>query len=344
MSRKWTAAVILIVLFLLLGVALYSPARESVDEEPVLANELVLTHDGKLHVLLIGEDYQGQLPPEQRTKNRSDALMVASVDLETSEMRLLSIPRDTLVVIPGREGKDKINHALAFGGVELTMRTVREFLGIPICYYVYVDLNGFRQLVDAMGGIPIRLEKDLKYVDSYGDTCVVMQKGDHVLGGVEAEAFVRFRKGDGDLARTGRQRQFVIAAIKQLLKPGNVMKMNELISMAREMLCSNIPQKAMLEYLPRLLSLEPGSVKEFMVEGKGLIFDGIYYYEPDLVQLNQLVRDYFYPGVDLGACQGLRVLVVVANEDHELGEQIATLLQRHGLQVTDVIQGEEVQP
>ena len=129
--RHRKAAIIIAVFFIAITAATWLWAQQ--QEPPIVIDDgTVLPADGKLHVLIVGED----AGPNAGTKarGRSDTLMVASYDPKSGEVSLLSIPRDTLVEIPGRPGRDKINHAFAFGGIDLTLRTVRQFLNIPIRY------------------------------------------------------------------------------------------------------------------------------------------------------------------------------------------------------------------
>lgn len=106
---------------------------------------------GKRNILVLGVD--------RRTGDtgRSDTLFVTMLDTSRNQAALLSIPRDTLVPIPGH-GWDKVNHVYAYGGQELSRKTLENFLGIRISNYVLVDFQGFIKLVDAIGGVDIDVE------------------------------------------------------------------------------------------------------------------------------------------------------------------------------------------
>ena len=123
---------------------------------------------------------------------RSDTLFVVMLDPKNNNVSLLSIPRDTMVRVPGR-GWDKINHAFAYGGHKLTQQTVEEFLGIQINNYVVVDFSGFKDLVNAIGGIDINVEKDMYYEDPYDNLVIDLQQGRQHLDGEKAIQYVRYR-------------------------------------------------------------------------------------------------------------------------------------------------------
>lgn len=112
------------------------------------------------NILILGLDRGGT--------SRSDTIMLLHIDPEKRQASVLSIPRDTLAVIPGR-GLDKINHAYAFGGQELSRRAVSDLVHTDIPYYVLVDLKGIEKLIDDIGGIEIDVEKRMYYVDYAGD-------------------------------------------------------------------------------------------------------------------------------------------------------------------------------
>ena len=124
--------------------------------------EELLTAKDKATIMIMGVDERSD------DVGRSDTLMVATIDPARKEAALLSIPRDTRVAIP-RNGYDKINAAYAYGGEQLTQRTVEDFLGIRIDHYIIVNIHAFQKIVDAIGGIDIDVEKRMYYEDPWDD-------------------------------------------------------------------------------------------------------------------------------------------------------------------------------
>lgn len=308
--------------------------------DPTLGDASVLPTDGKLHVLLVGED-DGLVAPGQKARGRSDTLMVASFDPKTGEISLLSIPRDTRVDIPGRKYKEKINHAFAYGGVELTLRTVRQFLGIPIRYYVQIDTSGFRKLVDTIDGVPIDVEKDMNYTDKAGGLYIDLKAGEQILNGEQAEGYVRYRHSDSDFARTGRQQKFIKAAVKQILKPANLMKIDQLFRIAANTVQTNIPLGVGIRYLPALKSLQGDKMTSYTLEGEDAWINGTYYYEADVAKLKELVKNYFYANVDYSFNQQTKVSVLSGNGNSSSAEQVAQVLKQYGFQVVGTAEAEE---
>ncbi|WP_281890148.1 LCP family protein [Paenibacillus sp. YYML68] len=177
----------------------------------------------RVNILLLGGDSRGL------TKNeapRSDSMMVVSVDPVTKKAVLFSILRDTYVKVPGHGG-ERINTALAIGGPNLAMKSAGELLGIPIQYYVYTDFEGFMALVDAMGGIELEVEKDMKYRDSVEpEYDIDLKKGVQHLNGKTALQYVRFRHDAlSDFSRTERQRKFMAAVAQEMKSTGSLIRL-----------------------------------------------------------------------------------------------------------------------
>ena len=145
---------------------------------------------------------------------RTDAMMLASFDPEGNEVALVSMPRDTMVQIPGHKGYDKINAAYAYGGVMLAKQTVANLLRVPIHYYVLVDWRAFKESIDLIGGVDLYVDKDMYYEDPYADLVIDIKHGYQHLNGELAGQYVRFRKDElGDIGRVQRQQKFMLSLI-----------------------------------------------------------------------------------------------------------------------------------
>ncbi|WP_035425371.1 LCP family protein [Halalkalibacterium ligniniphilum] len=166
-----------------------------------------------ISILFLGvDDRDGNL------SGRTDAILVATFNKEDTSVNILSIPRDSLVNIPGRTNPDKINHAHAYGGLDLSVSTVEELLDIPIDYYVKLNFDAFVEIIDALGGVEVDVPKTFSEQDSSGNQgAITLQEGTHTLNGEEALAFVRMRKADplGDIGRGHRQQQVIKAIIEK---------------------------------------------------------------------------------------------------------------------------------
>jgi LCP family protein required for cell wall assembly len=155
--------------------------------------------------------------------HRSDTLMIGAVDFYAATVKIVSLPRDTLVYIP-RHGFTKVNSAYAFGGEDLVRQTMENFTGVPIDYVISVNYDGFRQVVDALGGVDIDVEKDMNYDDRRGFTHIHIPAGFHHFNGEQALNYARFRHDAmGDLGRIERQQALMRALFEQRIRPGNLL-------------------------------------------------------------------------------------------------------------------------
>jgi LCP family protein required for cell wall assembly len=184
----------------------------------------------RVNILLLGGDSRGLKKNDELP--RSDSIMVASIDPVSKKAHLFSILRDTYVKIPG-SGEDRINSAITIGGPNLAMKTVSDLLGIPIQYYVYTDFKGFIALVDAIDGIDLDVEKDMKWTDSEDDHVydINLKKGMQHLDGKTALQYVRFRHDAmSDFTRTERQRNFLQAVAAKMQTASALVKLPKVLN------------------------------------------------------------------------------------------------------------------
>ncbi|MGL5616256.1 MAG: LCP family protein [Sarcina sp.] len=171
---------------------------------------------------------------------RSDAIMIATINRKTKAVKLTSIMRDSYVNIPGK-GMDKINHAYAFGGPELAMRTINENFGLNIKDFVAVNFTTMPKLIDMIGGVNIDIDQEeyKNHLVQQGVTGTGMQR----LNGAQALAYSRIRYATGgDYKRTDRQREVLETLFNEMIKkpvtsyPGFL---NEVLPMIKTSLAAN---------------------------------------------------------------------------------------------------------
>lgn len=182
----------------------------------------------RVNILLLGVDARDAQPGETA---RSDSMMVASLDPTTKKAHLFSILRDTYAPIEGY-GKGRINSAITLGGPPLAMKTVGDLLGLDIQYFVYTDFEGFKALVDTIGGVHFDVEKNMRYKDNADGNRydIDLEKGYQLLDGDKALQYVRFRHDAmSDYTRTERQRNFLKAVANELKSTWNILKMKEIL-------------------------------------------------------------------------------------------------------------------
>lgn len=191
--------------------------------------------DAKVHplkdnisILFIGIDESDVRTKEDKT--RSDALMLATLNVKDKSIKLLSIPRDSYAYIPAIDTKTKINHAHAYGGPKATIDAVEELLELPVDYYVRMNFYAFMDVVDALDGIEFDVPYKLSEKDSNDrHNAVQLEPGMQKLNGEEALAVARTRYYDNDIERGKRQQQLLRAVVKKASSLNSITKYDEIL-------------------------------------------------------------------------------------------------------------------
>lgn len=223
---------------------------------------------------------------------RSDTLMILSLSKDNAS--LLTIPRDTMVYIE-KHGYQKINAAYAYGGAKLARKTVEEFLGIDIDHYVAINKARFSEVIDAMGGVDIYVERDMYYEDPWDDNgglVIDLKQGKRHLDGDTAIQFVRFRDSEGDVGRVRRQQAFMRACADKLTEPATLIKIPELLSVAVKAIDTDLTSGEMLAAAGSLKNAESaGNIKTGVVPGWLQYIDNVSYLIPNAERLGDVMRD-----------------------------------------------------
>lgn len=255
------------------------------DEAEYTGNfiQRIIKSPDEITFLLLGVDTNDG----SKSGSRTDTMMLFKVDKKTGKISVLSIPRDTRTRIRGRAQEDKINHAHAYGGPELSVKAVKDLLGIELEYYVKVDYQIVKEFVDLIGGVEVDVPMDIKGTN--------IKKGVQVLNGEQALQFLRFRKGyqDQDLGRIRAQQQFIKAAAKQTLKISNVGKIPQMIKSYYNNVETNIPLDLILKFAASAKDYDLDGMKMATLPGKPAYINGISYFICDEEQAEILVKELF---------------------------------------------------
>jgi len=240
------------------------------DEKPKEPESEIPVWGGtkRVNILLMGVDRR-ELRPDEHP--RSDSMMVVSIDPVTKTYDLFSILRDTYVKIPGY-GSSRINSALAEGGPELAMSTVSDFTGVPVDRYVITDFEGFKSLIDAVGGVEIDVEKNMRYRDptDKGQYDIDLKKGLQRLDGDKALQYVRFRHDAmSDYTRTERQRKLLAALAVQMQKGTNLIQLPAILDSVRPYIQTNMSSTDMVKLAGLALSLKPDQAGQYQLPPMG---------------------------------------------------------------------------
>lgn len=232
----------------------------------------------RMNVVLLGIDAQ-----EGETTTRADSLLFVSADPKQQQVAILSIPRDTRVQVPGH-GWDKINSATVYGGPELARKVVSGLLGVPVDYYVMTNFEGFRDIVDVLGGVTIDVERRMYYRDPMASPPLLidLQAGVQRLDGDKALQYVRYRSdGQGDITRTQRQQKFLKALAEEMMKPRNIVKLPKLVPKIDDCVDTNLSVREMLRWAALARKLDGFKMVSATLPGGFLDYRGISYWSVD---------------------------------------------------------------
>lgn len=245
----------------------------------------IVSPQNKINIMVLGVDERGD------DVGRSDTLFVVTVDTNTKEVAMLSIPRDTRVKIPGR-GWDKINHAYAFGGHKLTQQAVEGLLGIKIDHHIMINIAGFKKVIDAIGGVTIDVEKRMYYNDPYDDNgglVINLRPGVQRMDGNTAIQYVRYRDDEGDIGRVERQQKFLKAVLSEVASPGVITKIPGIIREVNSVIKTDMSTSEMLNLAKILNDASKKGLKTDMVPGKPAYIDDVSYWLPDVMGIRKHV-------------------------------------------------------
>lgn len=205
------------------------------------ANSAQVTQE-PFNIFICGTDQKGDIS----TAGLSDVNMICTVNPVTKQLYLTSIPRDYYVDIAGYNGKDKLTHS-AKGGIQCTMETIENFMGIEFNYYVKMNFTSFMSIIDALGGIEIDIPVyDTLYSDDGSFTTKIykyeMKPGKTTMNSKQALAFVRERKSfvDGDKVRGQNQQLMIKAVVKKICSPSIITKLDGIFESVAESLETNM--------------------------------------------------------------------------------------------------------
>lgn len=308
LSRKKKVISILSVFLLLLlagGALAYHLINKPRQSVSIDANgNLVVTNDttpdlnGKVNILLAGVDERQY---QQTGGYRTDTLILASVDPTTKRIELLSIPRDSRVNIP-KHGMDKINAAVEYGGMNMTVAVVQKLTGIHINGYIKTTFDGFKSIIDTLGGIEVNVDKNMYYLTGDKvDGVINLKKGDQTLDGTKALEYARFREDAlGDIGRTVRQQTVLKAIAKKLMQPSSIPKIPELIPEFKNAVDTNLPLSDLITLGEVAVHFDSSKVISQTLPGYFLTLNGISYWGVDPANAKKVADQLFNQGIALG--------------------------------------------
>ncbi len=268
--------------------------------------DALLKRDIRMNVVLFGVD-------KDFGSQRSDTCMVVHFDSAQKSIDLLSIPRDTRITFcdevrelytangKGYDYTGKFNSVYAFGGEEFgaqgAILQIEDMLGISIDHYVKVDLESFRAIVDAIGGVDFYVPQDMyKDMSDTGDPIIDLKEGMQHLDGEKAEQLVRFRGyGNADIGRASVQQDFMKAIADKILSTETLVKsLPDLVSVLYEYVDTDVSLTDALKYLNYVDKIDINNMTTYTLPGYGEYVGGISYYLHNVNETKELVDEIFY--------------------------------------------------
>jgi LCP family protein required for cell wall assembly len=263
----------------------------------------------RVNILLLGVDQR----PNEEGPWRSDTMILVTVDPRSMTAGALSIPRDLYVEIPGY-GEQRINMAHFLGdaydypggGPALTMKTVEYNLGVPVHYYIRINFQGFREVIDYLGGITVDVEEeiwDYRYPDGqYGYTTIHIPAGTQLMDGRTALQYARTRHSGTDFDRLRRQQQVLMAIRKKALRLDLVPKIPALAKTMGQMVSTNL-QLGEVVTLAQIASQIDAEDIHFAVIDETMtvpivLDDGAEVLFPKRDKIREAVQEIFYPATN----------------------------------------------
>ena len=287
------------------------------------------------NILVLGVDSNG-INSDPFENTRSDTILIFSVNPKDKSVNIISIPRDSKVYLAQDKGINKINAAHALGGIKLTKQTIEETFGIKINNYVVFNTEGVVKFIDAIGGVPVYVEKDMRYTDWSGKLHINLTKGEHILSGKDSECFLRFRMDAmGDIGRTSRQQWFLKALAERLKSPDVIPKIPEAIKIAEQYIKTDLSLYQISQYAAFATDLDMSKIETATLPGSPNKRGYISYWILDPDKCKEVINRMIYnrKSIDLSDKQP-SISILYTKENKELAERIQNEMTNEGYKIT----------
>lgn len=291
-GQKWgIAGAIAGTFILVLGIIVYlvwrslmgdinivSPSEETLPSEynvptESLVNEVPIVK-GITNILLLGVDNRDSVTVS--VNERSDSMMILTIDTINNKIKLTSLQRDMAVYMPGSSAVNKLNAANSFGGPPMAMRVINDTFRLNIKQYVVVNMRGMEKIVDVAGGVTVDVsDAELQYVNKelrainhvFSDTAaspLLSKSGVQKLNGRQAVTYARIRKLDSDYKRMERQREVLQALMTAFLKADLTTK-SKMVSQGLGLITTNIPATEITNLGLKVLPMMSGTIEQLQI-------------------------------------------------------------------------------
>lgn len=245
--------------------------------------------DGVFTMLIVGTD---------AASRSTDTIMLATFDTGLKKMNIMSIPRDTIVNVSRATKKINAAYAMSDGNIYALYDEVESVTGIRPDKYVLVSVDGFVDLIDAIGGVTVDVPIDMHYKDPTQDLTINIKKGVQTLDGYDSMGFMRYRATyvDGDIGRIKVQHTFVEALIKKMLTPATFAKIPELAEIIMDNVETDLTLGNEIWLGKQMLTMNlETDVSMHTLPGHADYYEGLSYYFPNEQEVLDVINEYYNP-------------------------------------------------
>ncbi|WP_204171933.1 LCP family protein [Staphylococcus sp. GDY8P100P] len=305
-------SLILVVIPVIYTVMLFKASQGAIDDsfngsdsnrKSNLRDSKVNPSKDPVSILFLGidENEQRKKNGQSASKSRTDAMIFSTLNPDTQQLRMLSIPRDTISYIPKMGYYDKITHAHAFGGPIASMDAVEGTLNVPVDYYVRINMLAFVDAVNELDGIYYDVPYNLSEPNTNDTGKIKVKKGYQKLNGDEALAVARTRHNDSDLKRGQRQMELIKLLIAKAQKKNSFSKLDDVIKIVGNNSKHNLSSKEVKSLATTYLKSDL-DIKTTQLKGEDDYLNNVYYYNPDINSImktsNLLRKDLNLPKIN----------------------------------------------
>ena len=309
-----------------------------------------VTGHGRVNIVLLGLDQR----PNGNEGTRSDTMLIVSVDQDSGTANILSLPRDLWVKIPNN-GSNRINTAYYFGdlarpgkgGPPLVKEALLQNFGIKVDYFAEINFDGFRSIIDSIGGITLDVKKPLldnEYpTEDYGIKRIFIPAGLQHMSGQIALEYARSRHADSDLGRNQRQQEVLLAVREQGINLG-LLTNSQLQTALQGAIKTDLTPGDMLSLGRIAVGMKRESIKQFSIDAnitKNVVINGQDVLQADQAALNKLLQEFqtsAVPPTPVSSNAAARVFVYNGTYTEGLAARTQTFLQSKGFKVDGVAQ------
>ena len=304
-----------------------------------------------VNILVSGVDIGDPSLKGSNIPKRTDTIILMNYNPESKEINMVSIPRDTLIRINGKN--EKINAANAIGGQDMLIQAVEQLFNIDINYYGKVDYTGFDKIIDTIGGIDVVIKQNMNYDDESQNLHIHFNKGEKVhLDGKKAEEFFRWRKNndgtglaEGDLGRIENQHEFIGKVVDKFKSPLIIAKMPSILSTVSKYSEANMQPEEMLKYAYIISKTDKSKIAISTIKGDPVYINGASYFaynEKNNAELLGIIHGNYSNSVNSSSGaneyrKGLKIEVLNGTNKNGLAKEYADKLKQKGY--TNIVTG-----